>query len=240
MADKTVKELAAMTKKTVEAINNQLVKAGLSARGDNDIVTDSEQQKLVSFLQQSHGQNDKPRISLKSKTTSTARVTGTSGKAKSVNVEVRKKMVFDKPNPNKIAEELALREAAAKEAEEKARLAKEKAAQEQAEKDKAKQAAEARQQATLAAMRANLGGGSQAAKEHTTTSVVVKKGNKTAAIEVKKADKKPAPKKESDSERKAREAEEERLRQIESENRRKAAEEAQQRTLEQMLSLIHI
>lgn len=234
MADKTVKELAAMTKKTVEAINNQLVKAGLSARGDNDIVTDSEQQKLVSFLQQSHGQNDKPRISLKSKTTSTARVTGTSGKAKSVNVEVRKKMVFDKPNPNKIAEELALREAAAKEAEEKARLAKEKAAQEQAEKDKAKQAAEARQQATLAAMRANLGGGSQAAKEHTTTSVVVKKGNKTAAIEVKKADKKPAPKKESDSERKVREAEEERLRQIESENRRKAAEEAQQRTLEQM------
>ena len=55
MADKTVKELAAMTTKTVEAINNQLVKAGLSARGDNDIVTDSEQQKLVSFLQQSHG-----------------------------------------------------------------------------------------------------------------------------------------------------------------------------------------
>ena len=36
MADKTVKELAAMTKKTVEAINNQLVKAGLSARGDNE------------------------------------------------------------------------------------------------------------------------------------------------------------------------------------------------------------
>lgn len=234
MADKTVKELAAMTITTVEAINNQLVKAGLSARGDNDIVTDSEQQKLVSFLQQSHGQNDKPRISLKSKTTSTAWVTGTSGKAKSVNVEVRKKMVFDKPNPNKIAEELASREAATKDAEEKARLAKEKAAQEQAEKDKAKQAAEARQQATLAAMRANLGGGSQAAKEHTTTSVVVKKGNKTAAIEVKKAEKKPAPKKESDSERKAREAEEERLRQIESENRRKAAEEAQQRTLEQM------
>ena len=94
-------------------------------------------------------------------------------------------MVFDKPNPNKIAEELASREAATKDAEEKARLAKEKAAQEPAEKDKAKQAAEARQQATLAAMRANLGGGSQAAKEHTTTSVVVKKGNKTAAIEAR-------------------------------------------------------
>ena len=118
MADKTVKELAEMTKKTVDAINQQLVKAGLAARSDNDIVTDSEQEKLVSFLQQSHGQQDKPRISLKSKTTSTARVTGTSGKAKSINVEVRKKMVFDKPDPNKLAEELAAREAAAKVAEE--------------------------------------------------------------------------------------------------------------------------
>ena len=234
MADKTVKELAEMTKKTVDAINQQLVKAGLAARSDNDIVTDSEQEKLVSFLQQSHGQQDKPRISLKSKTTSTARVTGTSGKAKSINVEVRKKMVFDKPDPNKLAEELAAREAAAKVAEEKARVAQEKAEKEKAEKEKAKQAAEARQQATLAAMRANLGSSSQKSSAATTTSVVVKKGNKTAEIEVKKAEKKPAIKKETDSERKAREAEEERLRQIEAENRRKAAEEAQQRTLEQM------
>ncbi len=234
MADKTVKELAEMTKKTVDAINQQLVKAGLAARSDNDIVTDSEQEKLVSFLQQSHGQQDKPRISLKSKTTSTARVTGTSGKAKSINVEVRKKMVFDKPDPNKLAEELAAREAAAKVAEEKARVAQEKAEKEKAEKEKAKQAAEARQQATLAAMRANLGSSSQKSSTATTTSVVVKKGNKTAEIEVKKAEKKPAVKKETDSERKAREAEEERLRQIEAENRRKAAEEAQQRTLEQM------
>ncbi|MGL5251778.1 MAG: translation initiation factor IF-2 [Moraxella sp.] len=234
MADKTVKELAEMTKKTVDAINQQLVKAGLAARSDNDIVTDSEQEKLVSFLQQSHGQQDKPRISLKSKTTSTARVTGTSGKAKSINVEVRKKMVFDKPDPNKLAEELAAREAAAKVAEEKARVAQEKAEKEKAEKEKAKQAAEARQQATLAAMRANLGSSSQKSSAATTTSVVVKKGNKTAEIEVKKAEKKPAVKKETDSERKAREAEEERLRQIEAENRRKAAEEAQQRTLEQM------
>ena len=234
MADKPVKELAEMTKKTVDAINQQLVKAGLAARSDNDIVTDSEQEKLVSFLQQSHGQQDKPRISLKSKTTSTARVTGTSGKAKSINVEVRKKMVFDKPDPNKLAEELAAREAAAKVAEEKARVAQEKAEKEKAEKEKAKQAAEARQQATLAAMRANLGSSSQKSSAATTTSVVVKKGNKTAEIEVKKAEKKPAVKKETDSERKAREAEEERLRQIEAENRRKAAEEAQQRTLEQM------
>lgn len=64
MADKTVKELADMTQKSVDAIKKQLVDAGLAARGDNDIVTEREQEKLVAFLQQSHGQTDKPRISI--------------------------------------------------------------------------------------------------------------------------------------------------------------------------------
>ena len=112
----------------------------------------------------------------------------------------------------------------------KARLAK-KNRQEQAEKTKPNKPLKASAN-YHAAMRANLGGGSQTAKDHTTTSGS-EKDNKTAAIEVKKLTKTCA-EKESDSERKAREAEEERLRQIESENRRKAAEEAQQRTLEQM------
>lgn len=94
MADKTVKELAEMTKKTVDVIKKQLVEAGLTARGDNDIVTDAEQQTLVNFLKQSHGEKNKSRISLKSKTTSTAKVTGTSGKPKNVNVEVRKKKLL--------------------------------------------------------------------------------------------------------------------------------------------------
>lgn len=240
MADKTVKQLAAASKTTTDIIKQQLVSAGLSARGDDDIVTEHEQEQLVAFLQQSHGQKNKSRISLKSKTTSTAKVTGTSGRAKNVNVEVRKKMVFDKPDPQKIAEELAAREQAAKEAAEQARLAAEKAAAEKATKEQAQREAEARQQATLAAMRANAGDTQKSGIE--STSVVVKKGNSAAteAIVVKKPAKKaatankPAAKKETDAERRAREAEEQRLRDIEQENRRKAAEAAQQRTLEQM------
>ena len=106
MADKTVKELAEMVGKTPTAVRQQLADAGLPARGEDDLVTELEQEKLVAYLRQSHGQQDKRRISLKSKTTSTARVTGSSGKSKSVNVEVRKKKVFEKPNPEQLAQEL--------------------------------------------------------------------------------------------------------------------------------------
>ncbi|WP_201534315.1 translation initiation factor IF-2 [Psychrobacter ciconiae] len=239
MADKTVKELAEMVGKTPSAVKKQLVDAGLPARQEDDLVTELEQEKLVTYLKQSHGQQEKRRISLKSKTTSTARVTGSSGKSKSVNVEVRKKKVFEKPDPEKMAQELAAREKAMAEAQERA-------IKEAEEKAAAKKQSEERQAATLAAMRASFGGGKSSSKsdESLTSSVVVKKGSK-AAIEIKTKekdkDKKKAvvvkPKVETEAERKARaarEAEEERLRQIEAENRRIQAEEAQKRTLEQM------
>lgn len=238
MADKTVKELADMVRKTVSAVKQQLVDAGLPARGEDDLVTELEQEQLVAYLKQSHGQQQKRRISLKSKTTSTARVTGSSGKSKSVNVEVRKKKVFEKPDPAQVAEEMAAREQAMIEA-------KAKAQQEAIEREKAKKQAEERQAATLAAMRASLGGSkNKDSKDEVTASVVVKKGSKEA-VAIKSKDKKKAsavtkptkPKTETAAERKAREAreaEEERLRQLEAETRRKQAEEAQKRTLEQM------
>ena len=141
MADKTVKELADMTKKSVDAIKKQLVDAGLPARGDDDIVTEQEQEKFVSFLQQSHGQQDKPRISINRKTTSTAKVTGTSGKAKNVNVEVRKKVVFEKPNPEKIAQELEAQKQAAELAAQKKREKAEQEAREKAQKEQYKREA---------------------------------------------------------------------------------------------------
>ena len=237
MADKTVKELADMVGKTASAVQQQLVDAGLPARAEDDLVTELEQEKLVTYLKQSHGQQEKRRISLKSKTTSTARVTGSSGKSKSVNVEVRKKKVFEKPDPEKMAEELAAREQAMIEAQERA-------TKEAEERAATKKKAEERQAATLAAMRASLGSSKKSddKNDDISTSVVVKKGGK-AAVEVKAKEqpkKKVAatkPKVETAAERKAREArevEEARLREIEAETRRAQAEEAQKRTLEQM------
>ncbi len=239
MADKTVKELADMVGKTASAVKQQLVDAGLPARAEDDLVTELEQEKLVTYLKQSHGQQEKRRISLKSKTTSTARVTGSSGKSKSVNVEVRKKKVFEKPDPEKIAAELAAREQAMAEAQERA-------AKDAEERAASKKKSEERQAATLAAMRASLGSSKKSddKNDDISTSVVVKKGGKaTATVEVKPKDqpkKKVAatkPKVETAAERKSREArekEEARLREIETETRRTQAEEAQKRTLEQM------
>ncbi|MGP9688503.1 translation initiation factor IF-2 [Psychrobacter sp. AOP22-C1-C5] len=237
MADKTVKELADMVGKTPSAVKQQLVDAGLPARAEGDLVTELEQEKLVTYLKQSHGQQEKRRISLKSKTTSTARVTGSSGKSKSVNVEVRKKKVFEKPDPEKMAEELAAREQAMIESQERA-------AKDAEERAATKKKSEERQAATLAAMRASLGSSrkSDDKNDDISTSVVVKKGGK-ATVEVKPKEqpkKKVAatkPKVETAAERKAREArekEETRLREIETETRRAQAEEAQKRTLEQM------
>ncbi|MDN3398573.1 translation initiation factor IF-2 [Psychrobacter sp. APC 3426] len=237
MADKTVKELAEMVGKTASAVKQQLVDAGLPARAEDDLVTELEQEKLVTYLKQSHGQQEKRRISLKSKTTSTARVTGSSGKSKSVNVEVRKKKVFEKPDPEKMAEELAAREQAMIEAQERA-------AKDAEERAATKKKSEERQAATLAAMRASLGSSKKSddKNDDVSTSVVVKKGGK-ATVEVKQKEqpkKKVAatkPKIETAAERKAREArekEEARLREIELETRRVQAEEAQKRTLEQM------
>lgn len=230
MADKTVKELAAMVSKTVSDIQQQLVDAGLPARAEEDTVSEMEQEQLLSYLKKSHGQQQKRRISLKSKTTSTARVTGTSGKAKSVNVVRSKKKTFEKPDPKKIAEERAEREKAELEA-------KLKAEQEEKERAAAKKEAEERQAATLAAMKKSMAKKSTEG-ESETTSVVVKKGkvaNKKKAAPAPK--KQTAKKKETAAEKKereAREAEEKRLRDIEAETRRQQAEEAQKRTLEQM------
>ncbi|WP_435979605.1 translation initiation factor IF-2 [Psychrobacter sp. DM4] len=237
MADKTVKELAEMVGKTASAVKQQLVDAGLPAREESDLVTEREQEQLVTYLKQSHGQQEKRRISLKSKTTSTARVTGSSGKSKSVNVEVRKKKVFDKPDPEKMAAELAAREQALVESQARA-------AKDAEERAATKKKSEERQAATLAAMRASLGSNksSDDKNDDVAASVVVKKGGK-AAVEVKPKEqpkKKVAatkPKVETAAERKAREArekEENRLREIETETRRVQAEEAQKRTLEQM------
>ena len=210
---------------------------GLPARAEGDPVTELEQEKLVTYLKHSHGQQEKRRISLKSKTTSTARVTGSSGKSKSVNVEVRKKKTFEKPNPEKMAEELAAREQALIEAQERA-------AKEAEERAATKKKAEARQAATLDAMRASLGSSKKSddKNDDVSKSVVVKKGSKAAAeVKAKQQPKKQVvatkPKVETAAERKAREArekEEARLREIEAETRRAQAEEGQKRTLEQM------
>ncbi|WP_372965847.1 translation initiation factor IF-2 [Marinobacter sp.] len=94
MTDVTVKQLAADVGAPVDRLLTQIVEAGLKARGENDAVTGDEKQQLLDYLRKSHGEGDaEPRkITLKRKTTTTLKA----GKAKTVNVEVRKRRTYIK------------------------------------------------------------------------------------------------------------------------------------------------
>ncbi|WP_168460413.1 translation initiation factor IF-2 [Acinetobacter sp. A1] len=228
MTDKSIKELALSVGRPVEKLLEQVRDAGLPQRKADDIISTEQQNTLVNHLKKVHGQEGNAgQITLKRKTTSTAKVASTSGKAKTINVEVRKKHTFVKPDPEQIkAEALAKAQA---EAAEKARAEQQSqaTAKVQAKAD-APQAGAAKAKQALDAMRA-------AAKQETAKQEVAK-----AAVVVKrKSTNKPIVKQavkvtETPEQKKAREAQAAQLKATEEAARRKAAEEAQQRTLEQM------
>ena len=223
MTDKSIKELALSVGRPVEKLLEQAREAGLPQRTAEDIITTEQQDTLVNHLKKVHGQDSGStgKIALKRKTTSTAKVASTSGKAKTINVEVRKKQVFVKPNPEQIAAEAKARvEAEAKvRADEKAR---------EVADQKARSDADQKAKATLDAMRAAHTSDS-ASQAPAKTAVVVKKRNSDKVIKAPVV--RPT---ETPEQKKAREAEAAKLKATEEAARRKAAEEAQQRTLEQM------
>ncbi|QBM19179.1 hypothetical protein MARI_33240 [Marinobacter sp. JH2] len=94
MTDVTVKQLAADVGAPVDRLLKQIVEAGLQARSENDAVSGDEKQQLLDYLRKSHGDDEaEPRkITLKRKTTTTLKA----GKAKTVNVEVRKRRTYVK------------------------------------------------------------------------------------------------------------------------------------------------
>jgi translation initiation factor IF-2 len=98
MADVTVKQLAEDVGAPVDRLLRQIVEAGLEARSENDTVTSDEKQQLVAYLRKNHGEQEaEPRkITLKRKTTTTLKAGGAAGRAKTVNVEVRKRRTYVK------------------------------------------------------------------------------------------------------------------------------------------------
>ncbi len=213
MADKTVKELAQMVQKPVEKLLEQLADAGLPQRTAESLVSDTEQERLVAHLQRSHGQQAPDRkITLTRKTTSTAKVASTGGKTKSINVEVRKRQTFVKPDPASIAADAR----AKADAEAKARA-------DMISRQKAE--SEAREQARLAA---------EAHEKAMREAPAAAPASKQAPSKKDAPAKKRVVKEETPEQKQAREAEIARLKAAEEAARRVAAEAAQQRTLEQM------
>ena len=223
MTDKSIKELALSVGRPVEKLLEQVREAGLPQRKADDIITTEQQDSLMNHVKKTQGSDGHAgQITLKRKTTSTAKVASTSGKAKTINVEVRKKHTFVKPDPEQIkAEALAKAQAEQQAKAEVEQKAPAKATD--APKSGANNASKA-----LEAMRA-------AAKQTSDKQEV----SKAAVVVKRKSTNKPIVKAavkvvETAEQKKAREAEAAKLKAVEEAARRKAAEEAQQRTLEQM------
>lgn len=144
MAEVTVAQLAEVVGIPVEKLLQQMRDAGLSHAEADQKVTDNEKQQLLVHLKQAHGAQaaEPKKITLKRKSVSTLKVSGTQGKSKTVNVEVRKKRTYVKRSEVELrAEEEAKRQA---ELEEEQALAAQQAAEaEAAAKAEAKAAEEA-------------------------------------------------------------------------------------------------
>lgn len=225
MTDKSIKELALSVGRHVDKLLEQVREAGLPQRKADDIITTEQQDRLMNHVKKTQGSDGYAgQITLKRKTTSTAKVASTSGKAKTINVEVRKKHTFVKPDPEQIkAEALAKAQAeqqAKAEAEQKSAPAKKPA---DAPKSGTNNASKA-----LEAMRAAQK--QETEKQETPKAAVVVKRKSTNKPILKAAVKQV----ETAEQKKAREAQAAQLKAAEEAARRKAAEEAQQRTLEQM------
>ncbi len=97
MAQVTVKQLAEVVGASAERLLTQMQEAGLLHSDADEAVSDEDKQTLLAYLKRSHGEsNEAPRrITLKRKTLSTLKTSGSSGK-KAVNVEVRKKRTYVK------------------------------------------------------------------------------------------------------------------------------------------------
>jgi len=191
MADITVAELAKEIGTPVERLVSQLADSGVN-KSATDAISQDEKESLLGYLKKQHGDDSaaKPsKLTLNRKTKSTLTM-GHGSKAKSVNVEVRKKRTYVKRSE---IEEQQIAEAAAKEAAEAA----------------AKAEADAKAKAELAAKEAENARGVAAAKaeaeaERKAAAKVesAEKAKQAAAEKAKNVDKAPVVKAEESEEAK--------------------------------------
>ncbi|OHC65160.1 MAG: translation initiation factor IF-2 [Rhodocyclales bacterium GWA2_65_19] len=108
MALMTVSQFATELKMPAPTLLEQLAKAGVSKQESNDPVSEQDKTRLLDYLRKSHGDAaPKAKITLTRKKTSEIRASDSTGKARTIQVEVRKKRVFVKRDPNELASEAA-------------------------------------------------------------------------------------------------------------------------------------
>jgi translation initiation factor IF-2 len=99
MSEVTVAQFAEVLKIPVEKLLAQLDEAGISVSGADALISDDAKRDLLTFLRRSHGGAATPaagpaKITLKRRSQSELKVAGQQGRAKTVNVEVRRKRTY--------------------------------------------------------------------------------------------------------------------------------------------------
>jgi translation initiation factor IF-2 len=96
MSSTTVAEFANELKKSTETLLEQLSSAGVVKKAAADVLTDSDKHKLLNFLQSAHGTAapERKKITLVKKQTTEIKQADATGKARTIQVEVRKKRTF--------------------------------------------------------------------------------------------------------------------------------------------------
>ncbi|MCF8159779.1 MAG: translation initiation factor IF-2 [Polaromonas sp.] len=96
MSSMTVAEFANELKKSPDTLLEQLKSAGVAKMAASDKLTESDKQHLLSYLQLSHGTNtgERKKITLVKKSTTEIKQADSTGKARTIQVEVRKKRTF--------------------------------------------------------------------------------------------------------------------------------------------------
>ncbi len=97
MEQMSVTQFAGELKMPAAALLEQLKRAGVDKTGPADLLTEQDKARLLEYLRRAHGDNDsKGKITLTRKQTSEIRATDSTGRARTVQVEVRKKRTFVK------------------------------------------------------------------------------------------------------------------------------------------------
>ena len=96
MSITTVSEFANELKRPTETLLEQLKAAGVPKAAAGDTLNDADKHKLLAFLQSSHGSSgtERKKITLVKKQTTEIKQADASGKARTIQVEVRKKRTF--------------------------------------------------------------------------------------------------------------------------------------------------
>ena len=96
MSSTTVAEFANELKKSTDTLLEQLKSAGVPKSAASDVLTDSDKHSLLGYLQNSHGTAslERKKITLVKKQTTEIKQADATGKARTIQVEVRKKRTF--------------------------------------------------------------------------------------------------------------------------------------------------